>query len=760
MKKMMALLITIAVIASSANGVVAKSDTADMDFITHLSEMITQYSGADYFQTLSVTIGDTEINIDGEKVAIDDNGTSAYVENGRTMMPVRGIAEVIGAEVDYDEQTQTVMLESEDKSITLEIGKSEMKVNDETVSLLTAPEIKNDRTMLPVRDVAEALDCEVTWNQETETAVFTKPLQTKRVIAFSEEADTYNAISSFSGKGMTVMQFETIEDAQKAIQANEQNEIIAQPDYVRSISSLSWGTSDIGTKLYHEQTGNYGGQAVVAVIDTGIDYEHPFFSGRIVQGYDFYNNDNYCEDLRGHGTHVASTVLDVAEYNSNIKVMPVKVFGAENTTSSLLVAEAIEYAASQGVDVINLSLGGNFYSDVEDRAVQKAIKNNVAVIAAAGNEKLNLAATDYTPANIDGVISVSALTQNGTLADFSNYGNVDFVAPGVKINGAKAGGGYCTKSGTSMAAPHVAGAYALVCSIHQDKPVREITEALRQNTYKNTNNNSYYGAGLIRIANVEKKLSDWEVVKSTSANITENNAKISATITYSGLTPSKIGLCIGTKDEINPEVYSWDGTKINGKTDINCDLQKDAKVTLSPGTKYYYYYSVMQGGLSYVGPTYSFTTKEAENLAPIPPKPIEKTETGVVLIPDSYENLSIRTGPSTDYKILGHMNHTDKCKVYLDKTKNGWYYVEYNGIKGYAAGNFIYLPSETKTGTVNIPSSFENLYIRTGPSTNYKIVGFMLDGEQCTIFTDKTKNGWYYVEYHGIYGYAAGNYID
>ena len=106
------------------------------------------------------------------------------------------------------------------------------------------------------------------------------------------------------------------------------------------------------------------------------------------------------------------------------------------------------------------------------------------------------------------------------------------------------------------------------------------------------------------------------------------------------------------------------------------------------------------------------------------------------------------------------MNHTDKCIVYTNKTQNGWYYIEFKGSKGYAAGNYIYLPSETKTGTVNILSSWDNLSIRTGPSTNYKIVGSMNHGARCTIFTDKTKNGWYFVEFNGVYGYASGNCID
>lgn len=144
---------------------------------------------------------------------------------------------------------------------------------------------------------------------------------------------------------------------------------------------------------------------------------------------------------------------------------------------------------------------------------------------------------------------------------------------------------------------------------------------------------------------------------------------------------------------------------------------------------------------------------------PVKP-PVENSETGIVLIPDSFENLSIRSGPSTNYEILGHMDHTNKCTVFPDKTKNGWYYIKFGNIDGYAAGNYIYLKSETRTGIINIPSSWENLSIRTGPSTNYRIIGSMNQGATCTVYPDKASNGWYYVEYNGVFGYASGKQIN
>ena len=139
---------------------------------------------------------------------------------------------------------------------------------------------------------------------------------------------------------------------------------------------------------------------------------------------------------------------------------------------------------------------------------------------------------------------------------------------------------------------------------------------------------------------------------------------------------------------------------------------------------------------------------------------------GTVQIPSSWDDLSIRTGPSTDYTIVGSMPQGARCTVYPDRTVNGWYYVNYNGIWGYASGRQINLnsggsaPSNTRVGIINIPSSWDDLSIRTGPSTDYTIVGSMPQGARCTVYPDRTSGGWYYVEYNGVQGYAAGNRIN
>jgi len=849
-------------------------------FSAQLSAMIREYDTGDYFSAMTVTIGEPDLVIDGESFPIDDSGSVAYVENGRTMMPVRGIAEAIGADVSFDGGSGTVMLENEETVVAMTIGDDEMEVNGCSIQLHTAPEIRNDRTMLPVRDVAEALDCEVEWKQETQTATFTRAYQTKRIIVNSEKADTRGAVSHFSANGKTVIQFDNIEDAKACVAVNTSKGFIAQPDYIRVVQAMSWGAKKTGGDEYFSQTEYAAGDAVVAVVDTGIDYGHEMFKSRIVNGYDFYYNDGYSEDERGHGTAVASTVLDIAGKNPNIKIMPLKVFGTDKYCSSIAVANAIIYAADNNADVINLSVGGAHYSEFEQEAINYANSKNVAVVAASGNEKLDLTTVDYSPGGLNGVITVSAINKDNTMASFSNYGDgvVDFGAPGVDIKVAKNKGGYTYMDGTSFASPHVAAVYALAKAVHPDEMTDKITQALKSNA-ENIGSTKYFGAGRICISNLEQHLSEMYYSDVEVTGVSENNAIICGEIGYKGIIPEIIGVKLNNKDvfrtrfkdegdnkmkfrcnlngnagcylssetdyevkiytdqggyilntkaikfktkakttapepvkpdpkpvppapepiesqlKILPENYPAgelvQGTKVNlsGRIKSNCHitdvrsyiLDSDKKVvkesggwtttstyviekskldtglkfeTLSPGKYYLKYYAKDESGNEVSWISNAFYVKAAPASSPDTP-----STKAVVLIPDSFENLSIRKGPSTDYPIVGSMNHTVKCNVYTDKTQNGWYYVEYNGIKGYASGNYIYLPSETKSGTVSIPSSWDNLSIRTGPSTNYKIIGSMNHGEKCTVYPDKGKNGWYYVEYKNIFGYASGNCI-
>ncbi|WP_322797865.1 S8 family peptidase [Thermoflexus sp.] len=215
---------------------------------------------------------------------------------------------------------------------------------------------------------------------------------------------------------------------------------------------------------------------VIAVIDTGVDYTHPdLSSSRIWLGYDFVNDDPDPMDDEGHGTHVAGIAgantnngIGIAGVCWRCDLLAVKVLNVLGRGWVTDVAAGIRYAVDWGAasgkrTIINLSLGGPSSSSVLADAVSYARSRGALLVAAAGNK--NTSAPDY-PAAYPGVIGVSATDSDDQRASFSNYGSyVDIAAPGEGILSTYPPSVlYLMMSGTSMAAPHVAGVAGLVWS--------------------------------------------------------------------------------------------------------------------------------------------------------------------------------------------------------------------------------------------------------------------------------------------------------
>ncbi|GHD35628.1 S8 family peptidase [Halioglobus pacificus] len=269
-------------------------------------------------------------------------------------------------------------------------------------------------------------------------------------------------------------------------------------------------------------------EAIVAVIDTGILSAHPDLAGQLVPGYDFVSPLDLAQDGDGidpnpedpggnspatasfHGTHVAGTVA--ARGNNGIggagvaygaRIMPIRALG-EDSGTSFDVNQAIRFAAglpndsgtvpAQPASVINLSLGGGGFSQAEQNLVNEVRSRGIVVVASAGNE--STAAPAY-PASYDGVISVSAVDLQRRLAGYSNTGSrIDVAAPGgdgsVDLNGdgypdgvlstGASGNGFTYRflSGTSMAAPHVAGVIALMQSVNPNLTPDQVDQLLRR----------------------------------------------------------------------------------------------------------------------------------------------------------------------------------------------------------------------------------------------------------------------------------------
>ncbi len=215
------------------------------------------------------------------------------------------------------------------------------------------------------------------------------------------------------------------------------------------------------------------GSVTIAVIDTGIDYDHPDLSGKVLSGRNYVDGSYDPYDDNGHGTHVAGLAaamtdngVGVAGVDWSARILPLKVLDSSGSGYDSDIASAIRYAADSGAEVINMSLGSSSSSYTLLSAVTYAYGKGVTIVAAAGND--GTSSVSY-PAAYSGVIAVGAIDSSGSRADFSNYGSkLDLMAPGVSVLSTYANGAYQKMSGTSMASPIVAGAACMVLAAFPD----------------------------------------------------------------------------------------------------------------------------------------------------------------------------------------------------------------------------------------------------------------------------------------------------
>jgi len=277
---------------------------------------------------------------------------------------------------------------------------------------------------------------------------------------------------------------------------------LAGQDWLRALGApAAWGVS----------TGT--GQTIVAVIDSGFDATHPDLAANLwtnpdevpgngrdddgdgfvddVHGVNFVTNSGDLTDALGHGTHVAGIIGAVggngiggSGIDPRAKLMPLKFMGPDGGLTSNAV-RAVNYAVAHGAKVVNESWGGGGYDAPLADAVARAAQAGVIVVSSAGNYAANNDATPFYPANyvtqFDNVVSVAAANAAGRLANYSNFGatTVTLAAPGDNVLSTLPGGRYGLLSGTSMAAPMVSGAVALLWDTHPDWTYRQVLAKLR-----------------------------------------------------------------------------------------------------------------------------------------------------------------------------------------------------------------------------------------------------------------------------------------
>ena len=245
----------------------------------------------------------------------------------------------------------------------------------------------------------------------------------------------------------------------------------------------AWGIGKIGA---HEVWASGRGAGIkVAVLDTGVAASHVDLNGQVLRGWDFVNDDDDAGDDHGHGTHVAGTIAALANNGVGVagvapgcRIIPIKVLDASGSGRNSQIAAGILKAAELGARVINLSLGGPSESETLRRAIATVAAQGVTVVAAAGNDGVS---TPFYPAATADVIAVAAVDSALNKAGFSNFGDyVDIAAPGVRIASTGRAGDVVKMSGTSMAAPHVAGAVALLASAFPDLKSNHFGKAMQR----------------------------------------------------------------------------------------------------------------------------------------------------------------------------------------------------------------------------------------------------------------------------------------
>ena len=214
-------------------------------------------------------------------------------------------------------------------------------------------------------------------------------------------------------------------------------------------------------------------------------------------------NDTTLLSIRGVAEAIGA---DVTSGFGKIKIMPLKTADSSGSSYSTLINAATKYATDHGAKVINLSMGGYHDDTYQRQGIEYAISHGVTVVAAAGNDNVDISKKFFSPACINGVVTVAAVADNNQKGKFSNYGNgiIDIAAPGVKIGGAARGGGTVTMNGTSMASPHIAGVLALIRSANPNYSSTDAINAMKSSA-SNLGSSAYYGAGIPNLENLVSK---------------------------------------------------------------------------------------------------------------------------------------------------------------------------------------------------------------------------------------------------------------
>lgn len=320
----------------------------------------------------------------------------------------------------------------------------------------------------------------------------------------------------------SVLKEEYYSSKRGSLSANSVKTEYIQPDYIRyaaeESTSLSpyWGKDRVGVQNLKDKVRSKTNQVIVAVLDTGIDHNHPMFKNKIIKGYNFIDDNYNTMDTNKHGTHVAGIIADST--NDNVKIMPIKVLSDDGKGPDYAIVQGIYYALDNGAHIINMSFGGPGHSPYMDQAIQYARSSGAIVVVSAGNE--NMDTRYFYPASNDLAIVVSATDINDNFATFSNYGkSVDISSPGVGIYSSIPNNLYAYLNGTSMSTPFV----SAIASLLKQENIHRSPDIIENLLITNTDDrgipgrDDWFGEGIINFSNY-KNINN-TIIDDTNINI-------------------------------------------------------------------------------------------------------------------------------------------------------------------------------------------------------------------------------------------------
>ncbi len=515
-----------------------------VDYLHAVEEMTKNDDFSDYNGNIQMGIGEKKITSDNGTVRLD---VASYEENGRTMVPMRGVGEALNVDVDWDEDTNTAIYTDSKENRRVYVRENEDSITVEQdgrkskVQIDAAAETKNNRMFVPLRAIAEALNISVGYNVENNSVSMDDTYYTKRILVRCIGTDK-NAVGGYvnslegkmqmveSGDDELLVQFiskETAKNAVKAIGREYGGSVEAIPDAVVTavIPNNVGGTksaldaageaniTDTRLAAYRNQliSQNKNEEVTIAVVDSGINANHALLAGKVEAG----NGDSgNLKDNCGHGTHVAGIIaqamggLDykIVSYKVTDDDGKIKITDDDGIIASSRLRARLRNVGNSGADVINMSLQVHTDNSDVKRLIQGTIEDmaqkSVLVISAgniSNSETGMFSNSVFTETRSNNVIVVGN-SQGDSYSESAIYGSqVDISAPGVAIYSADANNsnGYKSMTGTSQSAPHVTAAAAMLM-------IDGVSESSVKSTLKSSCarvpanwNTNVYGCGIL-----------------------------------------------------------------------------------------------------------------------------------------------------------------------------------------------------------------------------------------------------------------------